>query len=509
MKLYPRAHESRVKVNDPTIRPQRRALLKAAARNFIYLQLLFLGLFSYIFGSLYQQTSHTHNLNVLYVDYDNGPVGAAIRNAYKNLLGDSFPSLIERPASEFATPDDLRREVCETRYWAALYTSHGASDHLQAALAGSSAAYDKSDVISYVWNEARYSPIIDAAISANLEALSSEARVVYATGNWTEAIQNATAATFSVFADPWQLKSINIQPTTQGSRLIYNTLVIILILIQEFFFLGTLNSLYEAFKIYHRLNPHRIILVRNLLSLAYTFVGSLCTTGAVWAFRGSWKVNGNQFALSWAILWLFAHVNFLTLDLFSIWLPPPFVPMALITWVVLNVTSILLPFGLSPSFYHWGYAMPAHEVYQTLIDIWSGGCNPKLSYALPILFIYEISGLVFTGIGVHRRAHYAVIKEEQEKHAFQMRLDTAMAAMKQLEEERRKEGLKTATRASSEINATDENHDEEMDARQRSELAESIHRVDSEIRRVETRSDRTVNFGPSFGFAFGSGAARS
>jgi hypothetical protein len=331
--LYPRAHENKIPLNHPSVAGPRRMFLRAAIKNFLTLQVLFLALFSYIFGSLYQQESHVHNLRVLYVDYDNGIVGTSIRNAYHNLQSNGFPTLVERPASQFSTPSDLRKEVCSSRYWAALYTSPGASATLETALADGTTSYDKTNVLSYIWNEARYSAIVDSAVSANLQSLSNAARVGYANSNWTSLSANTTAAAFSIFADPWHIKSVNIQPTTQGSRLIYNTLVIILILIQEFFYLGTINTLYEAFKMYTRLNPHRIFVFRFLISAAYTLIGSLCTAGAIWAFRAEWRVNGNQFALTWAILWLFAHVNFLTLDVFTVWLPGPFVPMALITWV--------------------------------------------------------------------------------------------------------------------------------------------------------------------------------
>jgi hypothetical protein len=329
----------------------RKAFFKAAGTNFVLLQLLFLGLFSYIFASLYQQGSHVHNLNVLYVDYDNGAIGNAIRNAYRDLQGDGFPTLMERSASEFSTPGDLRKEVCDTRSWAALYVSPGASSRLETALSDGSTTYNKADILSYIWNEARYSAVIDSSITSNLQTLSFTAHTEYANGNWTSIPSNATSAAFSTFANPWVLNSVNIQPTTQGSRLIYNTLVIILILIQEFFYLGTINALYDAFKIYSRLNPHRIFAFRLFLSTLYTMVGSICTAGAIWAFKANWQVNGKQFALTWLILWLFAHINFQTLDIFTVWLPGPFVPMALVAWLVTNVTSILLPYELSPAFF--------------------------------------------------------------------------------------------------------------------------------------------------------------
>ena len=129
-------------------------------------------------------------------------------------------------------------------------------------------------------------------------------------------------------------------------------------MIQEFFYLGTLNQLSDAMKIYLKVSPHRIIFARFFISLGYCLVGSLCVTSAIWAFKTGWDVGAGQFFLTWAVFLLFAHLNFLTLDVFTVWLPPPFVPMALISWLVLNVTSILLPLELESDFYRWSYVRP-------------------------------------------------------------------------------------------------------------------------------------------------------
>lgn len=268
--------------------------------------------------------------------------------------------------------------MCSTGYWAALDITQGSSDKLQTALTGGgSTGLDTSDILTYIWNQARYSSVVDAVVSSNIQTLSSAARVVYTTANGTAGIEQLTSPeAISIFAEPWVLQNIDLQTTAQGSRIIYNTLVIILILVQEFFYLGTLNGLYISHRLYSRISPHRMVLVRDLISLLYCLVGSLCTMGAIWAFRAGWHIDGAQFVLTWMVLWLVAHVNFLTLDFFTIWLPPPFVPMALIAWMVFNVASILLPFVLSPGVYHIGSAAPAHKVYQVLVDIWSRGCNP-------------------------------------------------------------------------------------------------------------------------------------
>jgi len=72
--LYPLAGNKKVPTNDPAIKKARRAFIKASGSNFLFLQILFLALFCYIFGSLFQQQEHTHNLRIAFVDYDGGAI---------------------------------------------------------------------------------------------------------------------------------------------------------------------------------------------------------------------------------------------------------------------------------------------------------------------------------------------------------------------------------------------------------------------------------------------------
>ncbi|KAL9560696.1 hypothetical protein ACKAV7_015187 [Fusarium commune] len=510
--LYPKAFGNRLPKNDSVLRTARVAWFKAAVTNFLYLQLLFLGLFCYILGSLYQQTSHTHNLRIVFVDYDGGAIGQAVRGAYSSLQGNNYPSLIERSPSDLPTKSDLLEAVCKTRYWAAFFVTKGASSRLQEALEGNVTAlgYNNTDIMGYVWNEAVYAPIVDSAISANLQLLSEVARVAYSTGNGTGNIQSISGQTsLSILADPWKLQSINIQPTSQGSRAIYNTVVIILIMIEEFCYLGTVNGLYAQFKLYTRVNACRIIVVRLILSLIYTFIGSLCVAGAIWAFKAGWDVNGNQFVLSWITIWLFAHVNFLTLDVFTIWLPPPFIPMALVSWIILNVTSLLLPFDLNPAFYRVGYIFPAHEVYQVLTHIWSRGCNPQLRYALPILFTWELIAFILSALGVFRRSHFAMLGEEQQEMDFKERLDAAVAfemakvkeAIEKHPDPSKKETVGAREETQSDMHDTQGVGEEET---VREELAEVLERVKTRQQREREKgnSSNACSFGPSFELPF-------
>ncbi|POR34545.1 Nitrosoguanidine resistance protein SNG1 [Tolypocladium paradoxum] len=512
-RLYPRACDNRLPVSHPEVRVNRVKFFKAASLNFVLLLLLFLGLFCYMFGALFQEESRTHSLQILWVDYDGGIVGDAVRDAYKTLQSDGFPTLIERPTSEFPSKSDLREAVCSTNYWAALYTSPRASESLGLAISGSDASqFNRSNMLSFIWNEASYPTVMDSLIASNLHTLSDGARVAYIARNGTSAFSTIppnNPAAISAFTNPWTLSSINIQPTTQGTRAVYNTIVIVLILIQDFFYLGAINGLGVKFKIYSRISPTRIILVRDIISGTYTMVGSLLVTCALWAFKAHWNVSGKQFALTWMILWLLAHVNFLTLDVFTIWIPPQYVPMALISWVVINITSIIYPFDLSSPFYRWGYALPAHAAYEALTDNWSSGCAPHLYYALPVLFAYELSGLFWTSLGVYRRCHYTVVTEETAQEAMRMRVEAALKLEREHDrrlgqEDTEKTVRKAENGESSRIEETAGDVDQEIpgdrevqeEDRERAER--ELEEVDGEIERMETRATRMSNFGPTF-----------
>jgi hypothetical protein len=129
---------------------------------------------------------------------------------------------------------------------------------------------------------------------------------------------------------------------------------------------------------------------------------------------------------------------FLTIDTLTIWLPHPYVPMALITWLILNISSILVPFELAPAFFKILYISPCHSMYVVLTVIWSQGCGHKdLRYALPVMFAWWILGLGLSAIGVYRRAHYGSIAAECKAREFKEKLDAAVAAeTKRIEEVR-------------------------------------------------------------------------
>jgi hypothetical protein len=155
--------------------------------------------------------------------------------------------------------------------------------------------------------------------------------------------------------------------------------------------------------------------------------------------------------------------------------------------------------------------MPAHNLYNTLIDIWSGGCNPVLHYSLPILFAYEVSSFILASLGVHRRSHYAIIRAEAEQAAANERIEAAISLEKRRRAEDKarfvaelaayeeKNEIKR-TRTREEIEEEEEAAEERNDAATKKEI-QSIIDQDTERR----RGLQNHSFGPSFGFGFVSG----
>jgi Protein of unknown function (DUF3533) len=268
------------------------------------------------------------------------------------------------------------------------------------------------------------------------------------------------------------------------------------LIIQDFFFLGTINGLYEQFKIYTRIIPERIIMFRYGISIGFAMFGTMLISGVFWAFKASWNVSAVQYAQTWLILWLFAHANFLSLDVFTIWIPPQYVSMALITWVVINVTSIIYPFELSSPFYRWSYALPAHAAYDALTDNWSHGCSPHLSYALPVLFAYELSGLFLSGLGVYKRCHYAMVREGVLESAALLQPEKSSP---ERETSRRTGGVgELPEKLSGDDNVEEASHLKIQEKNHRQELGENLEHAETTSQKKASQERAGVNFGPSF-----------
>ncbi|KAJ5852395.1 uncharacterized protein N7529_011780 [Penicillium soppii] len=399
------------------IRPQ---FLPAMITMFLLLQVLFLVNMCYLYATQFRSTARYHNLSVLYVDYDRDVIGKSVFDAYQGLQGDSFPTLRLASSTEYPQEDDIREAVCRGEYWGAVYANPGGSEGLASALA---TGYRAPTSLTYVWNGVRYPVFSQAGIYANLLRLVEATRSSYYSNNGSAVVAStdlSSPASLGVFLNPIQAKEINIKGTEHGTRVFYNTVSMVMPIIQQFFFMLALNGISTRFGAFTRLSWKANSLIRLIASILYTFTGSLLMTSYIWAYREDWRLSGSRFVLTWMILWLLMHINFLFFDITTAFIPIQFMSFVVLTWAIFNVASTISPFELNPEFFRWGYALPSHEAYQVLIQIWSGGCNNRLYQALPIMFSWWIIGIP---IAVYAMQHRCKAAMSEQGASDRMRLE--------------------------------------------------------------------------------------
>jgi hypothetical protein len=422
--IYPNFKMARLIWHDRFWDGKRKEFLIAITMAGIMLICLFLANMSYLYGSLFKSGDRAHALKMLAVNYDGGYIGQSLSAAYASLQGDNFPSIEFASTTDYPAVQDVRNAVCRGDFWGAVVAQPGASTRLSAALGGGTAAaeYQSNNTLTYIYNGARYAAVALGDVAGNLETLIGAAGSAYhaLNGSAIQAVNANDPAAVLAFTNPIQASSIDIMPTPQGTRVLFNTVSMVLPIVQQFFFLMALNGINNNFAIYGRLKSTRIGFMRMVISIVYTFLSSLTVVGYIWAFRENWGVNGNQFVLSWMTYWLYMHVNFLVLDTVTAFIPASFLSFFVLTWAITNVTSSIYPFELSAGFYRVGYALPAHEAYSILIQIWSGGCNNQLYRALPILFAWEVVGLTGSVLGMfyrnkNARKEVLALEEKEDK----------------------------------------------------------------------------------------------
>ena len=396
--------------SDESSRPsvfQTKGFVVATTMAALAVLFLFLANLSYLLGSVYQQPSRYHALEVLMVDYDGGIVGQSMLAAYQRLKAPGFPTFSVENTTQYPSSDAIFQAIRHRQYWGAIYSTAGASERLSAALQGGRAAtvYDANDALSYVWNGIRYPASSASVLAGSFPQMVEATRVAYNAINGTAALASLARkdeAAVQAFLNPIGASDINLQPAAQASAVFYNTISMAMPIIQQFFFILALNGISLRFGLYTTLPAKTFGLVRLAVSLIYTLFGSLMMTGYIWAFRESWSVDGSQFVVTWMLLWLLMHIYYCILDCAAAVLPQPVLPFLVVTVIFLSITSTANPFEISPAFYRWGYALPAYEVYQLLTDVWSGGPATQLYRALPILFSWWVLGLILATLGLVR-----------------------------------------------------------------------------------------------------------
>ncbi|OJZ88342.1 hypothetical protein ASPFODRAFT_59128 [Aspergillus luchuensis CBS 106.47] len=365
----------------------------------------------YLYGTAIQDGTRFSAMKVLYVDFDQGIIGKSVLKAYELVRSPAFPTIEQHSTAEYHTEDSLKRAVCKEGYWGAIYAKTNASLRLSTAITSPAAAenYNNVDALGYVWNGAKY-----AAYAQTVHASLTE--LVQVTGNvYSQVNETSIFATANVFnpsiastlLQPIASTETDLLPTNQGTRFYYNTVSMVMPIIQQFFFIMAFNGISVNFNLF-AVSLTQLASFRALVAFVYMFISALAMSGYIRVFREGWDVHSSQFGLTWMTIWLAMQVHYLLLEFVTTFVLMQFIPFAILTWVILNVSSTLSPFELSPGFYRWGYALPGRELYDTLLQVWTRGCNPYLGRSLPILWSWRITGVVVFAVALRYRHQTAM-----------------------------------------------------------------------------------------------------
>jgi hypothetical protein len=107
--------------------------------------------------------------------------------------------------------------------------------------------YDTSTAPTYVWNRVRYPPFSNEAFEASFKTLAAATRLAYNRLNGTKVLQSMNrddAAALQVLFNLIMASAMNIMPTSQATKLFYNTVSLSpMRMLRNFFHLLVLNGI--------------------------------------------------------------------------------------------------------------------------------------------------------------------------------------------------------------------------------------------------------------------------
>ncbi|KAF5979555.1 nitrosoguanidine resistance protein SNG1 [Fusarium bulbicola] len=418
MTLIPPRSSNRISSRSTPLSVRMKTYIIPVIMTALMVQLLFLANMSYLFGSLFKSSTRMHNLKILAIDFDGSDIGKAISGAYDTLQSDKFPSVEFGSSSKYDTPEKVRDAVCNHGYWGAIYTHPGASDRLLATIEGDNTTpYDLQDAVTTIYNGAYY-PSIFSSLQGNMQSLVGAAATMYGltTPDALKAVNMTNPTSASTFLRPFQANVWNIMPTEQGTRVLLNTVSLVMGILMHFFFQMGLNGITTSTKVLQSYSKRDVYVFRFITGKIYTLIGALGMAGYFWAFRENWSVDAAQFFETWMCLWFYMDINYLVIDtVLATIVPMQFFAFFMLTWIILNIGSTVFPFELTPGFYHWSWALPAHNVWLLLVGIWSG-CRANVGVTLPILFSWWVAGHAGSAWSVRKRCLMAEAEAESQLH---------------------------------------------------------------------------------------------
>ncbi|RAO69141.1 uncharacterized protein BHQ10_005153 [Talaromyces amestolkiae] len=382
---------------------------KKLAISAILITLVFWVNLTWMLGSYYDGSQYVYKAKMLIVDYDGSSAGEALLAAVNAANGPGTNPTYEIASSDSYTADEVKQAVFKGKYWGAAYATANSTQVFGSVIVGTNTSeYVPQNAYVLLGNSARYTAFYPSVVLDNLEAIAADAKTRFIQQTSlpliTNALSNGTTlseAQVSTIFDPVDYTYIDTSygSFTFGDRMVFNTLMIVVVVLCQFFFLMSLNGLTMAFGRLHTISTLDYFKVRLPISTAWACFAGLCLTAWQMIFRESYPINARLFFSLWTLYLAFSMIVFDVLDILTAFVPQQYMSFCMFTWMITNVSSAGSPVELSNNFYRISYFFPAHSMWLAEQHIWSQGGAYPLSLSLPILAAWLVvakMGTLFT-----------------------------------------------------------------------------------------------------------------
>jgi hypothetical protein len=349
-------------------------------------------------GALFRQNDNIHNLGIIVVDFDGEApyadttpfVGPFVTNAIEQLIdaGGAPGYAFHQPEDYDNDPLKVRESVFNFHAWAAVVINPNATALLETAVREGNSSYDPLGACQIIYNSARDQTTSSTYIIPSMTVLQKH--VVSNFGRaWITHLLSLNIPIADHIATSPQALSPGIELTLYDLRpfgppiatpaVSIGLIYLIIISFFSFTFFLPIHLKYLSPKGHPPLRFRHLIawryfatvasyfflsLVYSLVSLAFLMPMNRHHGSHVWPTRNPNAYGRATFLVYWMGNWVGMTAFGLASENMAMLLGTPWTAIWLIFWVISNVATGFYALELAPSFYHWGYAWPMHNIVE-------------------------------------------------------------------------------------------------------------------------------------------------
>ncbi|KAH8834784.1 hypothetical protein DL96DRAFT_1675041 [Flagelloscypha sp. PMI_526] len=400
---------------DAAIASARATYFKMAGAGVAIIALVIFGVLPLFWGAVYAKPKP---ITGWVVDFDRSSVGSFVSTALESSPISTIRWEIVSASLFPGGPSELAQAIKDEKAWVAISINPNATFNLQAAVTSADSLYNGSLAITAYAAEARQETAFRSFIRPNLQATLPAIAQAFARSHAQQlsALSNSSALIAAVpqlATTPISYTIHNLIPFDIPVATAVTFVGLIYLLILAFFLLNIAFQARVISGIEHTLSTASLLKVRITTAFVQYLFLSLFYTLLSRAFQldFSRSFGAGGFPLLWMVNFCGMLALGLALESMLTLLTTRFVGFFLLPWVVVNVSSAVLPVEVEYNLYRYAYAMPFYNISKAVRTIVFGTKN-ELGLNFGILLAWTVLSLVTMSIfqlHIRHRSHSAAL----------------------------------------------------------------------------------------------------